>query len=220
MSELDETPDKATIYRMVAVERLALCDLLDQLGPDEWQSQSLCTQWTVRDVVAHLTLSTQETLGGMIIGMIKAFGSFDRMNTNAAIEQSQEFDPIDLVQQLRESASSTQRNPMSTPADQLVDILVHAEDITRPLGRSTAISSEHAVPALAHAVNSRWYGGKKRFSDVRLVATDAQWAAGSGTLDVAGTTADLLLLATGRLAALEQLSGPGVSALARQMSST
>lgn len=217
MSQPYETPDKATINKMVAVERLALCDLLEQLAPNDWQKQSLCARWTVREVVAHLTLATHETLGGMIIGMVKAFGSFDRMNTNAAVEQPERFDPAELVRQLRESASSSQRNPMSTPADQLVDILVHTQDIIRPLGRTAHINPEHAVPALDYAINSRWYGGEKRFFDVRLTATDADWVAGSGTLDVEGTTADLLLLATGRLSAFEQLSGSGVSSLARQL---
>ncbi len=218
MSPTRNDPDKAAIYRMVAVERLALCDLLEQLEPSDWETRSLCADWTVRDVVAHLTLATDETLVGMIVGMIKARGSFDRMNTNAAIERSRRFDPPELIQQLRESAGSSPRNPMSTPADQLVDILVHTQDITRPLCRSTTMHLGHVVPALDHAVDSRWYGGEKRFSDVRLVATDADWVAGSGTLDVRGTADDLLLLATGRTSALDELSGPGVDALARQHS--
>ncbi|PIE32451.1 MAG: hypothetical protein CSA55_03335 [Ilumatobacter coccineus] len=203
---------------MVASERLALCDLLEQLEPDEWQTQSLCADWTVRDVVAHLTLATEETLRGMIVGMIKARGSFDRMNTNAAIKRSRDVDPPELIQRLRESASSSQRNPMSTPADQLIDILVHTQDIARPLGRATTMIPEHVVPALDHAVDSRWYGGKKRFATVRLVATDISWEAGSGTLRVEGTSGDLLLLATGRTSALEHLDGPGVNTLVRQYS--
>ena len=32
-------------------ERAALCDLLDQLGPD---APTLCTGWTTRDLATHL----------------------------------------------------------------------------------------------------------------------------------------------------------------------
>jgi len=35
-------------------ERIELLRVLESLGPDQWTQLSLCTQWTVRDVVAHL----------------------------------------------------------------------------------------------------------------------------------------------------------------------
>ena len=38
---------------------------------------------------------------------------------------------------------------------------------------------DHVVPALTHAVNSRWYGGIKRFNDVTLIATDTDWTIGN-----------------------------------------
>ena len=44
----------------VEAERLDLADLLDTLDDLEWRAQSLCAGWTVRDVVAHLTLADRE----------------------------------------------------------------------------------------------------------------------------------------------------------------
>ena len=41
---------------LIAAERLALADVLDGLGADQWQAQSLCARWTVAHVVAHLTM--------------------------------------------------------------------------------------------------------------------------------------------------------------------
>jgi hypothetical protein len=46
----------------------------------------------------------------------------------------------------------------------------------------------------------------------RLVATDTSWSAGAGP-EVHGPMAALLLVCTGRVAALPQLSGPGAAAL-------
>ena len=73
------------------------------------------------------------------------------------------------------------------------------------------------MPALDHAIASRWYGGSKRFHDVTLIATDADWSTGTGTDEARGTAGDLLLVATGRRAGLAQMSGTGVEVLAARL---
>ena len=52
-----------------------------------------------------------------------------------------------------------------------------------------------------------WRAGRK-LSGFRFAATDCAWSAGDGEL-VEGPIAAILLLLTGRDAALPQLSGPG-----------
>jgi hypothetical protein len=65
---------------------------------------------------------------------------------------------------------------------------------------------------------SRWpftvaFDVRRRLAGLRLVATDAAWAAGEGAR-VEGPIEALLLLLTGRDAvALDRLSGPGVAGL-------
>jgi hypothetical protein len=56
-----------------------------------------------------------------------------------------------------------------------------------------------------------WHAGRK-LSGFRFVATDCSWSAGDGLL-VEGPIAAILLLLTGRGAALSQLSGSGTSQL-------
>ena len=204
----------AAVDAAVTAERLALCDLLDGLEPDDWSTPSLCTAWTVQDVVAHLTLATRDTAWDLVKGAIRARGNWDRMNTDAARERAARFAPAELVDQLRETAGSTRRAPMSSPLDPLTDVLVHAQDIARPLDREHAMAPDHVVPALDHAVASRWYGGTKRYRDVSLVATDADWSFGTGADEVRGPAGDLLLVATGRRVAFAGLAGPGVEVLA------
>ena len=213
----DRSNDEAAIATAVTTERLALCDTLDTLDPDDWTARSLCTQWTVQDVVAHLTLATHETAWGVIRGVIRARGSWDRMNTDAAREQARRLAPPTLIQQLRDDAPSTRRAPFSSPLDPLTDVLVHGQDITRPLGRTHPMAIASVVPALDHVIASRWYGGSKRFRDVTLRATDADWSFGSGTGEARGRAGDLLLMATGRPAGLAELTGPGVELLATQV---
>jgi hypothetical protein len=58
-----------------------------------------------------------------------------------------------------------------------------------------------------------WRAGRK-LSGFRFVATDCTWSAGDGAL-VEGPISVILLLLTGRNAALSQLSGPGTTELGR-----
>ena len=209
--------DPEFIAAAVTTERLALCDLLEELDADDWRQQSLCDSWTVHDVVAHLSLATRETLRGMLQGMIKARGNWERMNADQAITQARQFPPQVLVQQLRDSASSTRRAPMSNPIDPLIDILVHAQDIARPLGRKHLMAYERVEPALTFAVESRWYGASKRFNGLTLAATDGSWTFGTGDRGLAGPAGDLLLVAAGRTAGMSALTGSGVDVLQQRI---
>jgi hypothetical protein len=61
---------------------------------------------------------------------------------------------------------------------------------------------------------SRMFRARKKLAGYRLVAADAPWAAGQGR-EICGPIGALLLLLTGRPAALPQLSGPGAADLHR-----
>jgi len=56
------------------------------------------------------------------------------------------------------------------------------------------------------------FGVKQSLKEFRFVATDVDWAAGDGP-EVTGPVDALLLLLTGRPAALARLSGPGAAQL-------
>ena len=75
------------------------------------------------------------------------------------------------------------------------------------------------VAALKHAVGSRWYGAKKRFSGIHLVASDTRWATGTGD-EIRGPVASLRLVATGREAGRAQVEGPGTDRTRLRMRST
>lgn len=198
-------------------ERLDLCSDLDTLDHREWHTRSLCADWTVKDVVAHLTTATTTTVRDMAIGMVRARGDFDRMERDRARSIAERSTPQDLVAALRTTAGSSSRAPLTSIFDPLLDVLVHGQDIARPLGRQRPMPLERAVPALDHAVNSRWYGTRRRLAGVRVEATDADWRWGDADLVVAGPVADLLLVATGRPAGLAGLRGSGLTMLAERL---
>lgn len=166
-------------------------------------------------MVAHLTLSTRTTLPGMVKGMVRARGDWERMEFDAARRRAADFGPAELIAQFRETAASPRRAPLSAPLDPLVDVLVHGQDIARPLGRVRPTPQEQTIAALEHVLASPFYGARKRLRGVRLVATDANWSRGEGQDEVRGPAGDLLLLATGRAAGLTGVSGPGAERLGR-----
>jgi len=119
---------------------------------------------------------------------------------------------------LRKRTTTTNRPPAPVMA-MLGEIVVHGEDIRRPLGKSGAVS-EQAVVACLEMYKSASFpvGGKKRIPGLRLVATDVRWSHGDGP-EVSGPGLSLLLAMTGRAAGLEELSGDGVALLTDRASS-
>ena len=207
--------DEEAIAAAVKVERHHLCDFLEGLDDADWATPSLCEAWSVREVVAHLTTTTRETVGSIAWAALKARGSFDRMTADVARVRGARFTTSELVQQLRESAESSRRFPGSGPMDPLMDLVVHGQDIARPLGRRHWIRTDVAAPVLTYVAANRLLGAPKRLAGLELVATDTDWSSGQGP-QVRGSAADLLLVATDRPAGLAGLTGPGVGRLAER----
>ncbi len=203
--------DAERVWRITDEERERLCDLLDGLTDAQWGTASLCTGWTVRDVAAHLTLA-ETGATEVVVGMLRAGGSFDRMIRDAAKRRAAR--PVDeLRSRLRAMVGSRRTAAFTSVLEPLIDVLVHTQDIARPLGLTRPTPTEGAVIAADHVWDHAFpFRARRRLRGYQLVATDADWQAGSGAR-VEGPIAALLLLLTGRPAALPELSGPGVAAL-------
>jgi uncharacterized protein (TIGR03083 family) len=210
--------DRTAIAAAVRTERHDLCDFLADLDDAEWTTPSLCPAWTVREVVAHLTIPTRATVGFVARAAFRARGDFDRMNVDIARDRAARYPPAELVQQLRQSAESSRRMPGSGPMDPLMDLLVHGQDIARPLDRRRPVRPDVAVPVLTYVAGNRLLGAPERLRGLRLVADDVSWSAGEGP-QVRGDAADLLLVAAGRPAGLAGVTGPGVGRLAERLGS-
>lgn len=199
--------------------RRDLADYLEQLDLRDWGRPSLCEGWTITDVVAHITSSTKGSWPQFIVGMARNLGNFDRWNATSARHQAQLHTPEELVALLRSEADSRHHSPGSSQLDQLVDLLVHGQDISRVTDSPHPVPQGSAIAALDHAVASRWYGAKKRFRNVRLSATDATWMIGDGP-EVRGPLTALLLLSTGRTTALADVDGDGLPTVRARMQLT
>jgi uncharacterized protein (TIGR03083 family) len=209
--------DDTELHTAIESERLRLADVLEQLAPEEWEDASLCTGWTVKTLVAHLTLTSRLTRPEALRGVVAARFDINAFIDRAARARAAQYSVPELVSQFRESAGWTRRPMGAKPMDPFVDILVHGQDLTRPLRRTLPIAPDRAVAALEFVLSTSFYGAPKRFAGLHLVATDTDWSHGEGDRELRGPAGDLLLVATGRATGLTGLTGDGVADLTARL---
>jgi uncharacterized protein (TIGR03083 family) len=200
-------------WTVIAGQRRAVADLLADLTDPEWDTPSLCAGWRVRDVAAHLALAPQPP-GPLTMAAeaIRAGGRFHRLNHDIAVRHANR-PGADLVDELRRHAGSRRLPAVTNYRNILFDVLVHAQDIAIPLERPLVMPVRAAAAGATRVWTMGWpFWARRRLPAVRLVATDTDWSVGAGP-EVHGPIAALLLLLTGRRAALPGLSGPGAAQL-------
>ena len=197
------------IWTLIAAERGALADDLAAISDADWRRTSLCPDWTIRDVVAHLTSSSTLTPGRFLKAWL-SHGFNLRATMTEGMTEAAGASPADTLANFRAVQHLTRSIP-GREVGVLGEIVVHAEDIRRPLGLPRAYPSEALrLVADAFAKSNLPVGGKSRVAGLALVATDAEWRRGAGPL-VEGPLASLVLAIAGRSAALADLSGDGVA---------
>ena len=103
--------------------------------------------------------------------------------------------------------------PFVSHLEPLPDQLVRGQDMVVPLGRNREMSHVAAAVAAQRAWDLNWpFGVKRKVHGFSLSATDCPWTVGAGEV-VEGPIRALLMLVTGRLVVLPELSGPGADEL-------
>ncbi|HEY5858368.1 MAG TPA: maleylpyruvate isomerase family mycothiol-dependent enzyme [Aldersonia sp.] len=213
------------LWAAVDDRRRSVVDLLTDLSPAQWQQPSLCAGWSVRDVAAHLSMQPIRPTPGLALDALRARGSTNRLIRDTARRRAAR-PTAELVAAIAASVGTHRPNIGLTVHEALIDLLVHEQDIALPLGRRVEMPP---VPTAAVA-SSVWSdadsrGGRRKLrvfradsphAGFRFVATDTDWAAGTGP-EIRGPVGALLLLLTGRFVALGQVEGDGAKMLAKSM---
>jgi uncharacterized protein (TIGR03083 family) len=199
------------IWPVVHAERRALAADLADLTEEQWRTPSLCAGWSVLDVLAHMVSTATLTPPAFVAGQVGSGLSFGRF-TSRRIAAERAGGPAATLAAFRSVETSTSAPPGPTTS-WLGETLVHAEDIRRALG------IRHGYPVDAVRQVAEFYagsnvliGGRRRVEGVTLQATDTDWSHGSGPV-ASGPVLALMLATTGRTAALDELTGPGVEIL-------
>lgn len=198
-------------WPIIHAERGDLARDLSGLSAAQWHAQSLCGLWTVRDVVAHLTATAKMTTTRFLRHLAASGLRYNAMTARDVLRETTDTTAEQLAE-FRAHGRDTTHPPGSVDA-MLGEIILHAEDIRRPL-RIKHVYPRRAVMRIAdfYSGSSRSLGSKRRIAGLRLRATDADWTHGSG-VEVTGPILALALAMTGREAGLSELSGEGIDTL-------
>jgi uncharacterized protein (TIGR03083 family) len=193
--------------QLVAAEQAEFTMMLRTLPPEAWSTPSLCSKWSVRDVVIHTAAHIH-----------------DQQNDHAVISQYASRSEEALVTWLEsppaEPTESDYRARRRFAEIQRGELMVHQQDVRRALGIPRVIPQERVQEVLAFSlqpIGSLGVAfGRERAKGLRLVSTENDWTWGTGK-DVSGSLEALLMATAGRAEVLEELSGPGVTVLADRM---
>ncbi|RZQ59654.1 maleylpyruvate isomerase family mycothiol-dependent enzyme [Amycolatopsis suaedae] len=195
-------------------ERGDFADFLDTLTPRQWEAQSLCAGWTVRQVVAHVISYDELTLPNVVRRIVRGRFTLGRINDIGMREYDR--DPGELITLLR-----AHQRPRGLTAGfggmiGLLDATIHQQDIRRPLGLPREIPADRLRTALRLVLRAPPVRAYPRARGLTLVAEDVDWRWGSGP-EVRGPGEAVLMAVAGRGHALDELSGPGKDVLARRL---
>ena len=179
---------------MMRDERRDIRRLVGQLTREQWQHESLCRGWTVRDVVAHLVgwddlllyRTRREHVRALLRFSAVYAGSLASMSLlNRRIQRrTRRLEAEDLAR--RFGADDCEHLKWlfdgTNPAAHLAEYVVHHQDIRRPLGLSREVPPERLIAALDGVTKLpgvRW-SAWRQFRTRRYEATDVEWSRGNG----------------------------------------
>jgi uncharacterized protein (TIGR03083 family) len=202
---------KPDLMPLAEEERADLLALLRDLSPAQWDAQSLCSNWRVRDVATHAVSYDELSKAATVATFLRGGLRTGKVN-EIALSRYKRLDPdgiIDLV--------ARNQRPSGLPTGfkggiALTDGTIHHQDIRRALGLPRTIPEHRLASVLTFSLGAPTLPSKGNAKGLKLVATDVDWSAGDGP-KVTGTGEALLMAVAGRAQALNDLSGEGVQIL-------
>lgn len=189
-------------------ERESLLALVETLTPVEWNTQSLCAQWRVRDVVGHLVSETTMSIPKLVRGTVRSGFRINKFIATDARRKGGLTD-LELVDAFRAAVPTrTHLRGLSTMS-MLEGTVIHSLDISNPLHRAHPVPEGRMVLVASDLLSSRYFVGRKLFADLRVTATDIDWSSGEGK-EVSGPIEGFVLAMSGRVAGLDELHGEGM----------
>ena len=191
--------DTDTVWRHIDEQRGILADMFDGIDTALWSTPSLCEEWTVRDVAAHLTHS-HVSMPRMVLEAVRSGFRFNAMIHRIAVEDTRS--PAQIADALRAMRGLRKRVPGTADADPLMDVLVHGQDIAVPLGINLPMPTDAAAAAAQRLWTMRFpFNPQRRLQGIELVATDADFRVGTGRV-VEAPIRDIVMLLAGRPSAI------------------
>lgn len=195
--------------------RRALADDLAGLAASDWARPTLCGRWDVEQVVAHLTAAASTSQLAWLRSIVLS-GFRPAVHNERRLRKHLGEDLAQTLARFRAVMTSTVA-PSKDLAAYLGEVLVHGEDIRRPLGIGGTVDID-AATQVAHFYARRDFAvnSKTVAAGVRLRAIDGPFEYGDGP-EVSGPTLALLMVMAGRPTHLAQLTGDAVPVIASRI---
>ena len=203
------------VKALAQAERLDLAAFLATLSDEQWDAPTLCTDWRVRDVAAHVVSYDRLGTRGLAERFVRGRLLLDRVNA-VGVAEHDALTPVELTGLLREHAWPRGLTAGFGGRIALVDTLIHHQDVRRPLGLPRQVPAERLRAALPFALTAPPIRGLWHVRGLRMVATDLDWAAGRGP-EVRGPGEAVLMAIAGRRGVARELSGPGAARLLQRL---
>jgi uncharacterized protein (TIGR03083 family) len=158
-----ETSDAVRDEMLDLVERLAALD------HEQWNSSSLCARWRIRDVLAHMTAGAEGAFGvGTISWGVLRYGfHYNRWVAADGQERGQE-EPAVILTALRNAAANRKAQPGGRSVTALAHVLIHGQDMCRPLGIKRDLPEPHLVAVANFVKDDRLlFGARRRIASAR-----------------------------------------------------
>jgi uncharacterized protein (TIGR03083 family) len=211
LHEQSKGSSMANLLPMIHAERRSLAEFLDTISPEQWTTPTLCEKWNVQDLVGHLTAAGNITAPHFFGGFIRTGFNFDKFVEGDLCKYAK-GSPAD-VRSRYDAIIESDRTPPGPSYVALGEVMVHGEDIRRPLGARGEHPAEHLTTlAEMYKKTGAPLRAKKRLAGLKLEATDVDWSTGDGP-EVRGPCMSLILAMVGRTGALDDCEGPGVETL-------
>lgn len=199
------------LWALAHAERAALAEDLSGLCAEQWRHRTLCGQWDVEQVVAHLTAAASLNQWKWLRSMLGARFRPDVHNQRRMVEH-RGGTPTETLDRFRAVIDSSIAPSAHIPA-YLGEVVVHAQDIRHPLGLTRRPSVDAMTPVAEFFARRNFtVASRTHVAGLHLQANDGPFTAGIGDL-VTGSTLALAMGMAGRLPYVDELNGPGVQLL-------
>jgi len=207
--------DDSTLRSEFEAEHTDFVALTQLLTADQWAEPSLCMGWTVRDVVVHAAWHIHRDRKAVVGFLLKSAISGSAKAGANQIARDGDRSNDSLIEWVASPGHCDQVN--------LGEMMIHQQDIRRPLGLNREIPEDRLTRILEISLTRSGSmtlvpASRKISQGLHLVATDIDWSSGQGE-DVRGTGKALLMAVTGRRGAVDDLAGSGAEVLANRMAS-
>ena len=206
------------LWALAHAERTALAEELSGLNAEQWRHGTLCGQWDVEEVVAHLIAAASLNQWRWVRSMLGARFRVD-VHNQRRMDEHRGGTPAETLERFHAIIGNTIAPSGHTPA-YLGEVVVHAQDIRQPLGLSRTPEVDALTPVADFFARRDFaVASRTTVAGLQLRADDGPFATGTGPL-VTGSTLALVMSMAARAPYIDQLDGPGVPTLRARVQSS